>query len=175
MTKFHLSGLRALSLLLAGASLLGISGCNPTGKGAGPIRMVINAPNGAANADTGKAFVCLRSGITATLFFDNGAALDATARKVNWTSSDESVLKVTNYDTDPLPGVINPVKGTTDYYPPGVLLPLKEGTARISASFSTLSDYIDITVRPKPTFTSSGAASTMTKLMNASLVVQGRY
>lgn len=150
MIQFRQSGARALSLMLLAVSL---SGCDPIGNGAGPVSFVINSPNGVANADTGKVFVCLLAGVTATLGYEDGSVVNFTARGVNWTSSDESVVKVSNLDTIPLPGVANPVKGTADYYPPGVLIPVAVGTARISASFSKFADYIDITVRPQPTFT----------------------
>lgn len=146
MTKFRLSGLRALSLLLVGASLLGLSACNPTGNGTGPIRLAVNAPNGAADADTGKAYVCLRSGLTATLFFDSGSAADFTSR-VTWTSSNPAVVRVSNVNDEPLPSP------STGFFLPGVLTPVSPGTAVVTASFSGFSDSITITVGTPSSYT----------------------
>lgn len=138
MIKFRLSGLRVLSLLLIGASVLGLSGCNPIGHGAGPVRLVVNSPDGTLDANTGRVFECLRTGVTATLFFDDGGAADFTQR-TRWTSSNPAVLRVSNGD-EPLPA---PAVG---FYPPGVLTPVAPGTATVTASFSSFSDSIEITV-----------------------------
>lgn len=139
MTKFRLSGARALSLLLIGASLLGLAGCNPVGNGAGPVRLTVNGPNGALDADTGNAYVCLRGGLTASLFFTNGDAADFTQR-VTWTSSDDNVVRVSNDRTEPNPAVDG------SFFQRGVLTPVGEGTARITAAFGGFTDSIDITV-----------------------------
>ncbi len=145
MTKFRLSAVRFLLPLLFGASLLGLSGCNPIGKGAGPVRLVVNSPDGTLDADTGRVFECLRTGVTATLFFDDGGAADFTQRSgpgggLVWTSSNPSVVRVSNFQDEPLPA---PAVG---FFPPGVLTPVAPGTSTITATFGGFSDSIVISV-----------------------------
>lgn len=136
--KFRLSAVRALLPLLFVASLLGLSGCDPIGNGAGPVRLVVNSPDGTVDAASGRVFQCLRTGVSATLIFDDGGAADFTQR-VRWTSSNPEVLRVSNGD-EPLP---SPAVGV---YPPGVLTPVAPGTTTITANFSGFSDSIVITV-----------------------------
>jgi len=138
MIKFRLSGVRALLSLLFCASLLGLSGCDPIGSGAGPVSLVVNSPDGSVDAATGRVFQCLRTGVTATLIFDDGGAADFTQR-VRWTSSNPAVLRVSNGD-EPLP---SPAVG---FYQPGVVTPVAPGTSTVTATFSGFSDSIVITV-----------------------------
>ncbi|MBA4286321.1 MAG: hypothetical protein C0434_12390 [Xanthomonadaceae bacterium] len=136
---------RALPLAAVTASLAMLAGCNPIGSGTGPTRLVINGPTGEADAATGDTFVCLRSGLTATLFFENGTSADFTQR-VNWSvlPADQSFLTISNFDrtTGLAGGVLTPVSATTG-----------EQRVRITASFSGLTDSIDMRVMPKPDFT----------------------
>lgn len=136
--KFRLSGARALLPLLFGASLVGLSGCNPIGHGSGPVRLAINSPNGVLDADTGRIFECLRTGVTATLIFDDGGAADFTQR-VRWTSSNPEVLRVSNSD-EPLPAP------SVGFFRRGVLTPVAPGTSTVTATFSGFTDTIVITV-----------------------------
>ena len=138
MIKFRLSGVRALLSLLFCASLLGLAGCDPIGSGAGPVRLVVNSPDGTTDAASGRVFQCLRTGVSATLIFDNGGAADFTQR-VRWTSSNPEVLRVSNGD-EPLP---SPAVG---FYQRGVVTPVAPGTSTVTATFSGFSDSIVITV-----------------------------
>lgn len=145
MIKFRLSGIRVLLSLLFCASLLGLSGCDPIGSGAGPVRLIVNGPDGTVDAAAGRVFQCLRTGVSATLIFDNGGAADVTQRAggqggIRWTSSNPAVLRVSNFNDEPLP---LPAVG---FYPPGVVTPVAPGTATITATFSGFSDSIVITV-----------------------------
>lgn len=138
MIKFRLSGVRSLLSLLFCASLLGLSGCDPIGSGAGPVRLIVNSPDGTTDATAGRVFQCLRTGVSATLVFDDGGLADFTQR-VRWTSSNPEVLRVSNGD-EPLP---SPAVG---FYQPGVLTPVAPGTSTVTATFSGFSDSIVITV-----------------------------
>jgi len=136
---------RALPLAAVTAGLVMLAGCNPIGSGTGPTKLVINGPTGQADASTGDTFVCLRSGVTATLFFENGTTADFTQR-VNWSilPADQSFLTISNFDrtTGLAGGVLTPVSATTG-----------EQRVRITASFSGLTDSIDMRVMPKPNIT----------------------
>ncbi len=147
MTKFCLSGPRALSLLLIGASLLGLSACNPTGNGTGPVRLEVNSPNGVTNSATGRVFECLPAGLSASLFFDNGSAADFTQR-VTWTSSAPAILQVSNGDV-PLPVAAD------GFYPKGSLIVRGASSTpvTITAAFSGFTDSIDISIGTPTSFT----------------------
>lgn len=135
---------RTIPLAAFTASLVMLTGCNPIGGGTGPTRLVINGPTGTADAPSGDTYVCLRSGLTATLFFENGTSADFTQR-VNWSvlPADESFLKISNFDrtSGQAGGVLTPVSATA-----------AEQRVRVTASFSDLSDSIDMRVMPKPDF-----------------------
>ena len=135
---------RSIPLAAFTASFVMLTGCNPIGGGTGPTRLVINGPTGTADAATGDTYVCLRSGLTATLFFENGTSADFTQR-VNWAvlPADESFLKISNFDrtSGQAGGVLTPVSATAG-----------EQRVRVTASFSDLSDSIDMRVMPKPDF-----------------------
>ncbi|WP_293393569.1 hypothetical protein [Nevskia sp.] len=144
MIKFRLSGVRALLPLLFCASLLGLSGCDPIGSGSGPVRLVVNSPDGTVDAASGRVFQCLRTAVSATLVFDDGGAADFTQR-VRWTSSNPDVVRVSNGDEPlPLPAV--------GFYTPGVLTPVAPGTSTVTATFSGFSDSIVITVGTPSSF-----------------------
>lgn len=139
--------LRAVSLVAFSASLAGLAGCNPIGNGTGPRAMglVINAPDGTADSPTGAAYGCIRTGVTASLFFENGSAADFTQR-VTWSIDpvDQPFLTVSNFSST-----------ATSSQAGGVLTPgtVPAGTTRVvrvTARFSDLTDSIDITVNPKP-------------------------
>ena len=150
MTTTRMSPLRQVPLAALSAGMVLLAGCNPVGGGTGPTRLVINGPNGVADAATGDAFVCIRSGLTATLFFEDGSAADFTQRVV-WTSANPTNLRVSNLGTDPLPP-----PATSGFLPPGILTPgaatAGSETVRITATFSGLSDTIDMRVNPAPAF-----------------------
>ena len=137
---------RAIPLAAFTVGLVTLAGCNPIGNGTGPrpMGLVINGPTGVAAAETGDTYVCLRSGLTATLFFENGTAADFTQR-VNWSilPADENFLTISNFDptTGLAGGVLTPVSATTG-----------EQRVRVSASFSDLTDSIDLRVMPAPEF-----------------------
>lgn len=135
---------RAFPLAAVTAGLVLLAGCNPIGGGTGPTRLVINGPTGTADAASGDTYVCLRSGLTATLFFENGTSADFTQR-VNWSvlPADESFLKISNFDrtSGQAGGVLTPVSATAG-----------EQRVRVTASFSDLTDSIDMRVMPKPDF-----------------------
>ncbi len=150
MMKTRSTRLRHVPLTALSASLVLLAGCNPVGGGTGPTRLVINGPNGAADAATGDAFVCIRSGLTATLFFEDGSAADFTQR-VTWASANPTNLRVSNFNTDPLPP-----PATAGFLPPGILTPgaatAGNETVRITATFSGLTDTIDMRVGAAPNF-----------------------
>lgn len=145
MTMTRRSSLaRAVPLAALTAGLVLLAGCNPIGSGTGPTRLVINGPTGALDADTGDTYVCLRSGLTATLFFENGTSADFTQR-VTWSvqPADEPFLTISNFRRDATTtqagGVLTPVSPTA-----------AEQRVRVTASFSNLTDTIDLRVMPKP-------------------------
>ena len=148
MIKTRPSLVRAVSLAAFSASLVGLAGCNPIGGGTGPTDLRINAPDGTANAATGVVYGCIRTGLTASLFFENGTAADFTQR-VTWSIAeiDQPALSITNFTST-----------ATSSQAGGVLTPgsIPTGTqrvVRVTAQFSGLTDFIDITVNPEPELT----------------------
>lgn len=137
------STLPSLRLTAFAAGLVFLAGCNPIGNGTGPVSMTLNGPDGTPDAATGTVYECIRAGVTAALTFDNGSVGDFTNRVV-WTSSNPDVVRVSNLNTEPVPGVEGAFFGR------GVLTPVAPGTARITAQFSDFTRFIDITVRPAP-------------------------
>lgn len=86
----------------------------------------------------GKAYTCVRGVLQAFIFFDDGDIGNFT-RRVKWSSSDPSVLTVSNFD-EPVPG--NP-DNRFDY---GSIAPLSAGTATVTATYLDMTASIPITV-----------------------------
>lgn len=130
---------RRLSAVAGLAFLLAISSaCSPVGIGSGPTRIEINAPNGTLNAASARVFQCFRSALTANLFFTDGSAGDFTSR-ATWVSSNPAVARVSNGD-EPVPELPG------RFFTRGTLTPVADGTATITASFSGITDTIEVSV-----------------------------
>ena len=129
----HLLPQTGLALLF-----LAVAACSPVGKGVGPVRLGVNAPDGTADAVTGRAFQCFRSALTAVLFFSDGSVGDFTSR-VRWTSSNPAVVRVSNGDEPQ-------AAPATGFFPRGVLTPVASGTVTITADYLGLTHSIDISV-----------------------------
>lgn len=138
MMKIRPMLVRAIPSVAIGATLFGLTACNPVGEGIGPTRLVVNGPGAVLDAATGRVYECLRAPITATLFFSDGSAADFTNR-VRWSSSNTAALRVSNGD-EPLPAP------TVGNFAPGTVTPVAPGNATVTASFSSFSDTINLTV-----------------------------
>lgn len=137
MKQRRSSSMRLLSSSLLLSALL-FAGCSPIGSGIGPVRLVVNGPTGAADASNARIFECIRSGLSATLFFSDGSAGDFTSR-VRWTSSNPAVVRVSNGD-EPAPAP------STGFFGFGIMTPVAPGTAIVTATYLGLSDSIEISV-----------------------------
>lgn len=129
------------------AAVLLLSSCSGIGDGASPesLKILQVTPDTVFDEDfirgeqiPGKAFTCVRGVLQAFIFFDDGDVGNFT-RRVKWTSSNPSVLTVSNFD-EPVPG--NPAN-RFDY---GSIAPLSAGTATVTATYLNMTATIPITV-----------------------------
>lgn len=118
-----------------------ISACSGVGDGNRPdsLRLVDAQTAG----DSVSLFQCFEGRISALVRFTDGTQADflapAGSRPVILTSSDESVVRVSNGDL-PVP-LVEGVR-----YPRGTLIPVGVGTATVRGAFSDLSDEITVVV-----------------------------
>ena len=129
-----------LALLL---SALTLSACDSVGEGNGLLRLEIRIPGAEGTpgeADyLGIAYECLGRSTELLGFFTNGSTGSFRSR-ATWSSSDETVLRVSNGDI--------PVNdGSNDNYARGLLVPVAPGRATITAEYVGLSASIEVEVR----------------------------
>jgi hypothetical protein len=146
---FLMSGVCALTLL-AGCDAVG-EGVAPTGLTLEPnfqatgltAREVEEAQEDFENGGPFRITECLPAQMRLVLEFDNGSRENATQRSENvrYSSSDESVLEVSNFD---IPLTANPDQP----FPRGALIPRSPGTATVTASFSNFEASMDVEVQP---------------------------
>lgn len=146
---FLMSGVCALTLL---------AGCDAVGEGVAPTGLTFE-PNFQATGLTAReaeeaqeAFEsggpfriteCIPAQVRTVLEFDNGTRENATQRSVNvrYSSSDESVLEVSNFD---IPLTANPDQP----FPRGTLIPRSPGTATVTVNFSNFETSMEVEVQP---------------------------
>jgi hypothetical protein len=129
------------------AAVLLLGSCSGIGDGASPESLKILQVTPDTTFDEafirgeqipGQAYTCVRGVLQAFIFFDDGDVGNFT-RRVKWTSSDTSVLTVSNFD-EPVPG--NP-DNRFDY---GSIAPLAAGTATVTAKYLDMTATIPVTV-----------------------------
>jgi hypothetical protein len=137
-TLRHLSR-RPLIPLLA----LGLAACGgPVGSGNGPETLVITLPSAAATETSGLAslrmYECLTSSLKSTLFFQDGSSGNFTSR-VKWSSSDPGTVEISNGDIE-VPGQ------SGSYYAAGTLVPVKSGSAIVTADYDGIEAQIAVSI-----------------------------
>ena len=144
-----MSGWRESVLAVALGCCAALAGCSGIGDGVAMERLIISAERSSGSTDTGdyKAVVyeCLTTSLRLDAEFTNGQRNSSTnpyTARATWTSSDESVVRVSNRDI--------PVPGADDgsVFIAGTLVPVAPGTATVTASFAGLSESIEVEVRP---------------------------
>jgi len=144
------------SLVTAGtalATLMLVAGCDAVGEGVAPEGITIEpgftgserqreaAEEAFENGAPFEVTQCLPASMQVVLEFDNDNREDITRRSENvrYTSSDPSVLQVSNRDI--------PFLGDEEaVFPRGALLPIAPGTATVSVTFAGFEQSIDIKV-----------------------------
>lgn len=129
------------------AATLLLSACSGIGDGTKPdmLKIVQITPDTLLNEDfirgeqiPGKAYTCVRGVLQAFIFFDDGNVGNFT-RRVKWTSSDPSILTVSNFD-EVVPGT---PENKFDY---GSIAPLAPGSVTVTATYLGMTATIPITV-----------------------------
>jgi len=138
---------RLRATLIAVSLGLAVVGCNPIGDGVGPVSLMVSSPTLAPGTTSARAYRCLPSLLTAVLTFSDGSTGNFSNR-VRWTSSNPSVIAVSNGDL-PVPGVTN------SFYPIGTMVASSStsGTAVITADFSGLTSSINVDTGVPTAFT----------------------
>ncbi|WP_156966333.1 hypothetical protein [Algiphilus aromaticivorans] len=146
---FLMSGVCALTLL-AGCDAVG-DGVAPTGLTFEPnfqatgltAREAEEAQEAFENGEPFRITECIPAQARTVLEFDNGARENATQRSENirYSSSDESVLEVSNFD---IPLTVNPDQP----FPRGTLIPRSPGTATVTVNFSNFETSMEVEVQP---------------------------
>lgn len=145
---FLMSGVCALTLL-AGCDAVG-DGVAPTGVTLEPnfqatgltAREAEEAQEAFENGEPFRITECVPAQMRLVLEFDNGSRENATQRSENvrYSSSDESVLEVSNRDI--------PFTGNPDQvFPRGALIPRSPGTATVTANFSNFETSMEVEVQ----------------------------
>lgn len=124
------------------AVLLLLSACEEaTGEGQKPSYIEVT---GSSGSSTVTSVECTASQLAAAVYFegDSGTTSGDFTERVEWVSSDETVVSVSNGDIENGSG--------TGTYNPGVILPKRPGTATITARYldKELIDSIDVQVLP---------------------------
>jgi hypothetical protein len=130
----------AAMLSLAACLALSLEACSGSAVGSGnaPTALVITLPGSGEPLVSLRAHACLPSQIGVLLRFKDGSFGNFTNRVV-WSSSNAGVLAVSNGDY-PVPG------HPGSFYPNGALIPLSSGAAEITATFSTLTSTVAVSV-----------------------------
>ncbi len=141
---------RILVVLATVSAGLLISGCGSIGDGSKPETMIIveNSEFDGTRSDrevidtadgNGEALRCVSNQLQLYVRFSDGSLGSFTTR-ANWSSSDESVLTVSNLG-DTIPGTDNRLQF------PGKILPTAAGSAKVIAEFQGLTAEFDVTVK----------------------------
>jgi len=140
---------RKLSCALLASSML-LGGCGGLGEGILPVSAAILPLGGLEGATTAKAYNCLNTGLSYIITFSNGSRGDFASR-ATFTSSDETVVKVSNGDL-PVPNADGSASGF--FYPRGTVLPANSGTgtATITVKYLSFTSAIDVTVATPTNF-----------------------
>lgn len=134
---------RTLAMLVATA----LAGCgSPVGNGVGPVSLALSASTGTEVTVQGvtRVYQCFAGGVTALLYFSDGTSGNFTNR-VKWVSSNPGVVRVSNGDI--------PAPDGSGVYAAGTLVPIAPGNAQISASYSTLTQTMPVSVGVASNFT----------------------
>lgn len=115
------------------ASAVLFSACGSIGDGNGPVSLELFV-NG--DSESGEVFRCQINTPSAILTFDNGTASNFASR-ATWTSSNPSVLAVSNGDY-PAPD--------DQFFVSGVILPIAPGSATLTVNYLDFEDSIEVTV-----------------------------
>lgn len=137
---------------LAGAGLATLAASllpacsSPVGNGVGPVSLALSAANGTTVTVQGvtRIYQCFAGGVTALLYFSDGTSGNFTNR-VKWSSSNPGVVRVSNGDI--------PAPDGSGVYAAGTLVPIAPGNAQISATYSTLTQTMPVSVGVASNFT----------------------
>ena len=136
------------------ASVLVLSGCDGVGDGSAPDPNSVEdfekiGGTGQLGTDTRyTAYTCLPETLQFGISYTNGGGRENFANRAKWTSSNESVLRVTNVGDRAFPVANDPETGQPLYFQVGGrLIPLKEGKAFIEADFKGIKLRKEYTVK----------------------------
>ncbi len=134
-------------LVIAGSLVLATAACNIGGIGDGnkPDSVEIVRVTGLLDRTTNKSYVCFTDRLQLIGRFTDGQVGDYTNRNATWTSSNPSVLQVSNGDI-PLPSQADL------FFPRGTLIPRSAGTAVISVDYVGLKTSYEVEVRTPEAF-----------------------
>ena len=126
------------NLCVAATLVSTLSACSSIGDGNGPISLELKI--GGAGEDA-EVFACQVSSPSVEVTFTNGTIGNFfnQGRAITYSSSDPEVLAVSDGSFPSPDG---------QFFVPGVLVPIKPGTATITVEYLTFSDSIDVTVSP---------------------------
>ncbi len=129
---------KSVTAWVALAALSSLAGCSSIGDGNGPISMELKV-NG--ESEGAEVFACQVSSPRVEVTFTNGSIGNFfnQGRDVTYSSSNPDVLAVSDGSFPSPDG---------QFFVPGLLIPIKPGTATITAEYLTFSDSIDVTVSP---------------------------
>ena len=144
------------------------SACNGIGSGSRPEALELRRSQATAilGTETNRTVSCFPDQMAAVMIQTDGREGDFTAR-VNWTSSNPDVLRVSNGD-------IEYPDDDTQVFGPGVMLPQKPGTATVTASFSTFSASYDVEVIEPESMTLTPIDPTVALLATQPLTLKAR-
>lgn len=135
----------AVGLALPAIASVMLAACGVTGKGLGPVGLVIHTATGAATSNSvARAFVCFATPLSGYVDFSDGTAADYTGRIV-WSSSNPGVAEVSNGD------ILQP--DSTADYAYGTVIPHNPGTTVITADFQGLTQQLTVSVGAPTDFT----------------------
>lgn len=127
--RFAIAG--SLALVTAACDISGI------GDGVRPVSIEIAPPRTVAEGENFKTPLCFADQMSVIVRFSNGSAGNYTGRNVTWTSSDKTVVEVSNAD---YPTADAPEFGR------GVLIPKAAGNATITVNYVGMSASYDVEV-----------------------------
>lgn len=134
---------KRFGMLVMAAAAAALSGCDSVGEGNGLIGLELipeRAEGTRGNPDyLAVSYECIPESIALVGRFTNGTS-GRFNRRANWTSSDESVVRVSQGDI-PIPGLAG------SNFERGVLVPVAPGTAEVTAEYVGLSISIPVEVR----------------------------
>lgn len=134
---------KRFGMLLMAAAATALGGCDSVGEGNGLVGLELvpeRAEGTRGNSDyLAVSYECIPESISLVGRFTNGTS-GRYNRRANWTSSDESVVRVSQGDI-PIPGLAG------SNFERGVLVPVAPGTAEVTAEYVGLSVSIPVEVR----------------------------